>query len=224
LTETARDHVYDAILSGDRRWRPSRWSVRTTRDDAGIVLSSPNNDEIIVLAGSQIATSERLEVLALATTRRYPDRRSLQETLDALGADGVKAVIPWGFGKWWLGRGRLLEDLIARSEPRAFLLGDSGGRPMAAPRPKLFNVAERSGFPILPGTDSFPYPSQQGKAGSFGFVIESWHADDSPAAEFRAQLARLRQSPPSFGSRVNLAEFAWLQVAMNVRIRLQRFA
>ena len=148
-----------------------------------------------MLAGSQIATAERLEVLALATTQRYPDGRPLRETLAALAADGVSAVIPWGFGKWWMGRGRLLADLVSRSEPRSFLLGDSGGRPMAAPRPKLFGEAERRGYLVLPGTDSFPYPSQQRKAGSFGFVLDSWRADDRPATEFRSQLARLRRSP-----------------------------
>ena len=224
LTETARDHVYAAISAGDSRWRPKRWTVRATGDAAAIILRSPDNDELIMLAGSQIATVERLEVLALATTKRYPDGRPLQETLAALAADGVSAVIPWGFGKWWMARGRLLTDLVSRSEPRSFLLGDSGGRPMASPRPKLFGEAERRGFLVLPGTDSFSYPSQQRKAGSFGFALDSWRADDRPATEFRSQLAGLRRSPSSFGSRVNLLEFAWLQVAMNVRIRWQRVA
>jgi hypothetical protein len=224
LTETARDHVYAAIASGDRRWKPKRWSVRATQDDAAIVLRSPANEELVMLAGCQIATAERLEVLALATTKRYADRRPLTETLAALAADRVAAVIPWGFGKWWLGRGRLLEQLVKRSEPRAFFLGDSGSRPTGSPRPKLFDAAELNGFQVLPGTDSFPYPSQQGKAGSFGFVLDSWRTDDRPAAEFRSQLARLRRSPPTFGSRVNLVEFSWLQVAMNARIRLQRAA
>ena len=105
LTETSRDHVYAAIVRGDERWRPRRWSVRATDDDAAIVLRSPANDEVIMLAGSQIVTSERLEVLALATTQRYPDGRPLRDTLAALAADVVPAVIPWGFGKWWLGRG-----------------------------------------------------------------------------------------------------------------------
>ena len=176
-----------------------------------------------MLAGSQIATVERLEVLALATTQRYPDGRSLLETLDALAADGVSAVIPWGFGKWWFGRGRLVMDLFKRSEVRPFLLGDSGGRPKVAPRPKPFREAERRELPVLPGTDAFPYRSQQCRAGSFGFVLD-WRVDDRPAAEFRSQLARLQRSPPRFGSRVNCFEFAWLQLAMNVRARLRRTA
>ena len=93
---------------------------------------------------------------------------------------------------------------------------------MATPRPKLFRNAERRGFRILPGTDLFPYASQQRKAGSFGFVLDSWRVDERPAAEFRAELARLDHSPRAFGSRVNLFEFAWLQVAMNTRNRVQR--
>jgi hypothetical protein len=222
LTETARDYVYAAIVRGDERWRPRRWSVRATDDDAAIVLRSPTNDEVIMLAGSQIVTSERLEVLALATTQRYPDGRPLRDTLAALAADVVPAVIPWGFGKWWLGRGRLLAALLDSSEPRSFFLGDNGGRPIATPRPKLFRNAERRGFRILPGTDLFPYVSQQRKAGSFGFVLDSWRVDRRPAAEFRAELARLDHSPRAFGSRVNLFEFTWLQVAMNTRNRVQR--
>jgi hypothetical protein len=196
--------------------------VRATDDDAAIVLSSPAKAEIIMLAGSQIVTSERLEVLALATAQRYPDGLSMRDTLAALAADGVPAVIPWGFGKWWFGRGRLLGALVSSAEPRSFFLGDNGGRPLATPRPKLFTEAEKAGFRILPGTDLFPYASQQRKAGSFGFVLDPWRVDNRPATEFRAQLVRLDRSPPAFGSRVNLFEFTWLQVAMNAKNRMQR--
>jgi hypothetical protein len=224
LTETARDHAYAAILAGEPKWRPQRWTIRATGEAAAIVCSSPGNDEIIVLSGSQIVTAENLEVLALATTKRYPDGRSIEQTLDALAADAVPAVIPWGFGKWWFRRGRLLSDLVRRSDPTAFFLGDNGGRPALTPRPPLFVDAERRGFRVLPGTDQFPYASQQRKTGTFGFMLESWHFDDRPAAQFRARLARLDRSPPTFGSRVNLLEFAWLQVAMNLRNRMPRMA
>jgi len=224
LAETARDHAFAALSAQDARWRPRRWTVRPTSDAAAITLRSPDNDELVMLAGSQIATAERLEVLALATTQRYPDGRSLRETLESLAADGISAVIPWGFGKWWFGRGRLVMEIMECSEVRPFLLGDSGGRPRVAPRPKLFREAERRDLPVLPGTDAFPYRSQQCKAGSFGFVLDSWCADDRPAAEFRSQLGRLQRSPPWFGSRVNAFEFAWLQLAMNARARFQRTA
>lgn len=224
LTETARDHAYEALVAGESRWRPKRWSIRSTSDAAATVCRSAAGEDIVLLAGSQIVVAEKLEILALATTRRYPDGRPMVETLETLAADGVPAVIPWGFGKWWFRRGRLLADLIARSAPTDFFIGDNGGRPAGTPRPPLFEVAEKRGFRLLPGTDLFPYASQQRKAGTYGFVLESWRADDAPATQFRARLAELERSPPCFGVRVNLVEFAWLQVAMNVRSRLPRMA
>lgn len=224
LTETARDHAYEALVAGEPRWRPRRWTVRATADEAATVCRAGDGTEILLLAGSQIVVAEKLEVLALATSKRYPDGRPLRATLEALAADGVPAVIPWGFGKWWFRRGKLLAELIRSSDPKSFFIGDNGGRPVATPRPALFEVAERRGFRLLPGTDLFPYASQQRKAGTFGFVLESWSADERPATQFRARLAQLEQSPPAFGVRVNLIEFAWLQVAMNVRSRLPRMA
>jgi hypothetical protein len=220
LTETARDHAYAALAGRAPGPFPRRWSVRATDDEAAVVCVSPAGDEIIVIAGSQIVTAERLEVLALATTRRYPDGRSLPATLEALAADRVPAVIPWGFGKWWLKRGRLLANLLDDSDTRAFFLGDNGGRPALTPRPRLFKEAESRGFRILPGTDLFPYKSQQRKAGSYGFVLDGWKVDTHPAAQLRMHLQRLETSPPIYGSRVSAFEFAWLQVAMNVRNRL----
>jgi hypothetical protein len=224
LTETARDHAYESLVAGEARWRPERWTIHSTADDAATVCRSTEGQQILLLAGSQIVVAEKLEVLALATTKRYPDGQPLRETLGALAADGVPAVIPWGFGKWWFRRGKLLAELIGSSDPKEFFIGDNGGRPAGTPRPPLFEVAERRGFRLLPGTDLFPYASQQRKAGTYGFVLESWRADDRPATQFRARLAELTRSPPSFGVRVNLLEFAWLQVAMNVRSRLPRMA
>jgi hypothetical protein len=224
LTETARDHAYDALVAGESPWRPQRWTIRATGDEAATVCRAGDGAEILLLAGSQIVVAEKLEILALATTKRYPDGRPLRATLEALAADGVPAVIPWGFGKWWFRRGRLLADLIRSSDAKSFFIGDNGGRPVATPRPALFEVAEKRGFRLLPGTDLFPYASQQRKAGTFGFALESWRPDEKPATLFRARLAELERSPPAFGVRVNLVEFAWLQVAMNVRSRLPRMA
>jgi hypothetical protein len=220
LTETARDHAFAALAGRGPGSSTRHWSVRATDDEAAVVCASSTGDEIIVIAGSQIVTAERLEVLALATARRYPDGRSLPATLEALAADHVPAVIPWGFGKWWLKRGRLLANLLDHGDARAFFLGDNGGRPALTPRPRLFHAAESRGFRILPGTDLFPYKSQQRKAGSYGFVLDAWEVDARPAAQLRQQLQRLEGSPPVYGSRVNVLEFTWLQVAMNVRNRL----
>ena len=56
---------------------------------AAIVLRSPATTRSSCLREVRSLPSERLEVLALATTQRYPDGRPLRDTLAALAADGV---------------------------------------------------------------------------------------------------------------------------------------
>lgn len=224
LTETARDHMYAAITAGDARWKPRKWTIGATGDDAALVCASPGGEQILLLAGSQIVTSEKLEVLSLATVKRYPDGLGLRETLASLASDGVPAVIPWGFGKWLMKRGRLLQSVIEKADPKDFFLGDNGGRPRLTRQPELLAQGERKGFRVLPGTDPFPFRSQQAKAGSYGFVLHRWVADRYPAQQMRTQLGSLANSPEFYGNRATLAEFAVLQLAMNIKNRLPRSA
>lgn len=224
LTETASDRMFAAMVHREPRWRPRRWTVEATGEECSLRCSSPDGRKIIVVAGSQIVTSERLEVLALATEKRYADGKSLRDTLATLARDEVPAVVPWGFGKWWMKRGRLLVDVLNASDPGNFFLGDNGGRPQLSVESSLLRNARRRGFRVLPGTDPFPFKSQQTKVGSYGFVLNEWQADDRPGAQLRQQLARLQGSPPAYGSRAGLAEFVALQLTMNVRTRLAKLA
>lgn len=223
LTETAGDHMFAALVQRLPRWHPRRWIVKDTDEDASLRCLSSDGREILLLAGSQIVTSEKLEVLALATATRYRDGQSLHDTLTALDRDGVPAVIPWGFGKWWMRRGKLLAGILRNSDPRAFFLGDNGGRPRLSAEPSLLRSAQRRGFRVLPGTDPFPFKSQQSKVGSYGFILDNWQPDNLPAAQLRQRLATLGASPPAYGRRAGLLEFAAMQLAMNLRNRLPKF-
>lgn len=224
LTETRHDRVFAALAEGDAAWRPRRWSVRATGDAAALVCTSPQGASVLLFAGSQIVTSERLEVLALAAGKRYPDGESLAATLAMLARDDVPAVIPWGFGKWLMKRRQVLLDAINNSRPADLFLGDNGGRPRLTWQPAVLRDAERRGFRVLPGTDPFPFRSQQRKAGSYGFILPGWAVDEHPAKQIRARLQALRASPDAYGSRAGLIEFAWLQVAINIKNRLPRSA
>jgi hypothetical protein len=224
LTETRHDRVFAALAEGDAAWRPTRWSIRATGDAAALLCTSPHGASVLLIAGSQIVTSEKLEVLALAAATRYPDGESLADVLAMLARDDVPAVIPWGFGKWLMKRRRVLLDAINRSRPADLFLGDNGGRPRLTRQPAVLRDAERRGFRVLPGTDPFPFRSQQRKAGSCGFILPEWEVDEHPAQQMRARLRGLRTSPEAYGRRAGLVEFAWLQVAINIKNRLQRSA
>jgi hypothetical protein len=224
LTETRHDRVFAALAEGNAALSPRRWSVRATGDAAALVCTSQQGASILLIAGSQIVTSERLEVLALAETKRYPDGEPLADVLTTLARDDVPAVIPWGFGKWLMQRRRALLDAIDRSRPGDLFLGDNGGRPRLTRRPALLRDAERRGFIVLPGTDPFPFRSQQRKVGSYGFVLPRWEVDEHPAKQLRARLRALEASPEAYGRRAGLVEFAWLQLAINIKNRLPRSA
>ena len=119
LTETSRDHVYAAIVRGDERWRPRRWSVRATDDDAAIVLRSPANDELIMLAGSQIATSRATRGAGACDDATLPGRSSACRHASRAG------------GGWRVGRDSMgIRQVVDRA--RVGLLDSSPGLERAA--------------------------------------------------------------------------------------------
>src|SRR5579863_4647242 len=81
LTETARDHAFDALAAGERK--PRRWQVAATQEPAVLRLSRDPATILWLVAGRQVATREDLEVLALGTTRRFPDREPIQASVAA---------------------------------------------------------------------------------------------------------------------------------------------
>ena len=72
----------------------------------------PGTLPVLVIAGRQIVSAERIEVLALGTRTQIPDGQPLAATIDAVRADGALAVLPWGFGKWWGARGRMVDAYL----------------------------------------------------------------------------------------------------------------
>ena len=225
LAETARDHVFAAISAEDARWRPRRWTVRPTGDAAAIILRSPDNEELVMLAGSQIATAERLEVLALATTQRYPDGRPLRETLSrtccgrSFGSDslGLRQVVVRA-------RALVMEDLGVGAELGRFCSVTAVvGR---SPRRARNCSARPSGVasPFFPARTLFLIRHSRARRVASVSCSTRGAPMIGRRRSFARSSARLRRSPPCFGSRVNCFEFAWLQLAMNARTRLQRIA
>jgi hypothetical protein len=195
---------------------------------------------VLVIAGRQLVTEERFEVLALGCRRELPDDLPLRQARDAVIAAGGIPVVPWGFGKWWFARGRLLAELIAADCPGTWFLGDNAGRPRLSLRPKLFEVAARRGVWVLPGSDPLPLGGQDKKAGRCGFVLPRMGEAAAPAGALAerpagvaaapatvlgerpaaAVLDALRgcsRQPETFGRLESLVVFARQQVAMQMR-------
>ena len=209
LTEIAGVDAFAEMRDG-RRDVPG-WTFDWNSRDPAALLAWRGADRLHIVAGRQLVTSERLEVLALATCDRFPDGQPLEETIAALRAARVPAVLPWGLGKWFGRRGRLVADRMAREEP-GLMLGDNKGRPRGWPTPGIFRGERRR--IVLPGSDPLPIPGSEATAGSFGFLLEGELAPDRPAADLARRLCQLETQPPIFGTRLGPVAAARAQLAL----------
>ena len=82
---------------------------------------------LFVIAGRQIVTAEKIEVLALGTRAMVDDGAPLASVLEWCRRNGAFAVLPWGVGKWMGRRRRIVLDILKRCDPTRVALGDNGG-------------------------------------------------------------------------------------------------
>jgi hypothetical protein len=220
LTETVHDHAFEELGSG--RLQPRRWSVGATAELPVLRLEHEGKPALWLVAGRQIATREDLEVLALGTNARFPDGESLEQTVAAVDAMAALTALPWGFGKWWGARGRLIDKLMHTPRTRPLYLGDNGGRLALSTRPRLLCSGESLGHKVLPGTDPLPFAGQEARVGTFGLFLPGWQATDRPLAEFARRLQVPEDSPRQFGGLTGIVPFVRLQVGMQLRKRARR--
>jgi hypothetical protein len=215
MTETARDHFFATWRREAAANRDGKLSMfRETAEDCALTLASPDAPPLSIIAGRQIVTAERLEVLALGHNGDFPDGRALDRTLAAVADSGALAVIPWAFGKWWSKRGRLVADQVEKSAPGKLFIGDNGGRPRCSGRPAIFSAARKQGLVILPGSDPLPFAGATARAGGYGFALKAdWDAT-RPFASLKAGLQTAGTSIETFGTRVGPAKFFIDQLRM----------
>ena len=178
------------------------WTLYPTEETLSLVAQKNDHksEKLYIVAGRQIVTAENLEILALFCNNDIPEKMSLIETVGSIkDCDGVP-VIPWGAGKWFGKRGKILQEFIVRSGEKNFYLGDNGGRPCFWPTPELLHFAKEKGFHILSGSDPLPLPHEAHRAGSFGVFLDHPLDDsNSPAHSARELLRSGQQELCPFG-------------------------
>ncbi len=228
LTESEHDKWFSRLKScalnqaGHPNKKIYEWKVATTGESSSLALKGDRGELVYLLAGRQIVTSERLEVLALGTDKRYADGESLISTVESVLRDEAIPVIPWGFGKWYGKRGRILKRLIDSHVGHAIYLGDNGGRSSILPYPSHFRLAEARGIRILPGSDPLPFPNESSKAGSYGFALFGTIDCAKPASDVKRILLDPAVQPVPYGKPETLFRFIRNQCAMQLRKRNSR--
>jgi hypothetical protein len=223
MTECAGERVFDALDA--RAKKPSaaaidlgHWDVAQTQDDQALRLSSPAGT-LYVVAGRQVACREGLELLLPGTRAQYEDHRSIREVLGVAAGSGLPHVVPWGAGKWFLSRGRLLSDLVREFRNPLLFLGDEAGRPWFWRYPKHFAEAKAQGVRDLPGTDPLPFAHDYDKVGRMGAIVQVDLEPQRPWTSLLASLADPRTELKRFAKLEGMSRFVRNQVGMQLRKR-----
>lgn len=226
LVAGGRERFLDGILTGrlGRVWRGRHgfWELEPTAEPETLVVRR-GGTRLALIAGRQLVTRERLEVLALATTAPLPDGEPIETTLCAVRAAGAAAVLPWGAGKWLGARGSVLARVLAEPRWRDVFLGDNGNRLRFGPEPAQFTAARREGRAVLPGSDPLPLPGEEARVGAYGFAVDAALDPERPAAALFALLAS-RAAFVTFGRRAALRRFIGRQLQLKLRQTLGRRA
>lgn len=203
LTERQGQHEFQALRSGDRK--AEGWTVEAT-DEAEALRARGAKGELFILAGRQIVTAEKLEVLALGRDLAIPDGLPLADTLARVRDGDAIPVLPWGLGKWWGRRGTCVQNCLDTAPPGDLVFADTSLRPAVFPEPALLRSARSRGFSILHGTDPLPRSHEETLTGRWATVweIAEWDASH-PAAAWR-RIVRDRVPCTPAGRRCSLVE------------------
>ena len=132
---------------------PPTWKVSTTEDGLALRLDTPTS-ELFLVAGRQIVTAERLELLCLTADLDLKDGIAIRHGVEQVIEAGALPVVPWSPGKWMGKRGEILETLL--HENRGVYLGDTAIRPSRNWGKKHFSIVSEQRLPVLPGSDPLP--------------------------------------------------------------------
>lgn len=215
LTEGASESWFQHLVTKSKTKQnvnkpANRWAINHTGET--LSLRVRHNDfpekKIHLVAGRQIVTAEKIEVLALFCNTSFNDGLPLNETVTTIRQHNGIAVIPWGVGKWIGRRGVFLQNFLAGYSGKGVFLGDNGGRPWFWPTPALFHLAEKKGISVLPGTDPLPLTHEATRVGSFGFFLDHHCLDmTSPATSMRDLLISGQADLNPFGRLQNIKSF-----------------
>jgi hypothetical protein len=224
MTECAGDDYFGQLRAAAEAGPPGRgtlfqrWSLVPT-DEAESVVAHEGNRRLYVVAGRQVACREGLEVLIIGTTQTFADGQPIRDVLTMAATLQVPHVIPWGLGKWFFQRGRLLSELLREFRKPTLFLGDEGGRPGFWPYPAHFREGAELGVRDLPGTDPLPFPHDVAKVGRVGFRVPIDFDPRRPARSLLRTLCEPSTQLDRFASLEPPIKFVRNQVAMQLRKR-----
>ena len=222
LTETCGTSKFGELTRqiDDPGPHAERWTIQKSGEENCLVASHPSQGSIAIVAGRQIVTAERLEILGLGLLASPEDGQPISDVIKFVADCGAIPVLPWGFGKWMGGRRHVVRELIDKFGDGSLYLGDNSGRPRIMPTPAEFALAEKAGMKKLPGSDPLPFASEYDRAGSFGFYVDDVAIQDGIWARLRDILQAAESDVHDYGTLESPLRFLRNQIAMQYVTRV----
>ena len=193
--------------------------------ESNSLLISREKTTLILIAGRQLVSTENIELLSLFSPIKIEDKTlSLNHLAVAVSDNNGLPVVPWGVGKWFGSRGKVVADLLKNGCDCPLFFADNGNRPLLWPEPALLRLASESGIPLLSGSDPLPLASHETHPASFGsFIRDGQISMECPAATLKQLLLDPEQGSLNlepFGCRTRSLKFVSDQLRINLRNRL----
>ena len=221
LADVQNQKIFSDLKNGLEEDRPSflenSWKLSATSEESSLRAEKAGGSAILLIAGQQIITHEKLEVLAVGSVRHFQHGLGMNETLDAVHQHGAYPIIPWGVGKWFGRRGQLIQDLLASNSSVPYCLGDNGGRPQIWSHVRQFSFAQQKNIPVLRGSDPLNLPDYARRAGSFVSVTRGRLSQSHPAADLLQLLFNRSTVWNNFGDLSLIHHFLLNQLALRLR-------
>jgi len=226
LTETCAQNKFSDLkdlalqAKADITRSQSKWGIYEIPDDnAALFVKRTSGECLLIVAGRQVVTKEGLEVLALLTSAKFDDGLPLDVIVAKIVSENGLPVLPWGVGKWFGRRGKLILDYLGNNKNGHIMLGDNGGRPIFWKKPPQFRQAYTLGIAILPGSDPLPIASEEKRIGSFGFILQGDISLSNPVRDLKQLLIKPNLNIETFGKLQGPMRFLYNQLHIRISKR-----
>ncbi len=212
LTEITGFDYFGKLANGKIVLR--NFEISFPEEEISLCISNELQQKIFVVAGKQIVTKDKIEILALGTKNSFEENQQLNKTFREILQSGALPKLPWGVGKWLGNRKQIIEEFINENYKETFVIGDNSGRPIFWPEPGLFGLAKEKNIPVLRGTDPLNIPADENKVGSFGNILDCSIDFDYPAKSVLDVVKKMNSSPEVFGKLENPVKFFLNQLSL----------
>jgi len=190
LAESKQHDYFHEILKNEIDFKAVGFEVSAGPEKHCVSFSKQGKQELCLVAGRQIVTRERLEILGLGMEEIVPDGIPAEEAVGKVIAAGGLPALAFSPGKWLFNRGKIAFALAERHQEN-ILIGDSALRPAGWPEPEIMRRAKGK---ILPGSDPLPLPGDEKYAGCYGFIYQGSFDISKPLTSMKEIIAA---TPPA---------------------------